>query len=52
MSSSQKIQILRLLCLESDLELNTKVIEDFLSFTMAIYKPSYHQRLRVTSFVS
>jgi hypothetical protein len=40
-NSSQKHSNLRLLRLESDLELNTKVIEDFLNFSMAIYTPSY-----------
>jgi hypothetical protein len=42
-NSSQKIVNLRLTCLESDLELNTKIIEDFLSFSMAIHMPSYNQ---------
>jgi hypothetical protein len=34
---------MRLLCLESNLELNTKVIANFLSFPTAIYTPSYNQ---------
>jgi predicted HNH restriction endonuclease len=35
-NSNEKHSNLRMLCLESDLELNTKVIEAFLSFSMAI----------------
>jgi hypothetical protein len=39
MNYNQKISNLRLLCLESDMKLNTKIIEHFLIFPKAIYTP-------------
>jgi hypothetical protein len=51
-NSSQKISNLRPLCLESDLELNAKIIEDFLRFLMAIYTPSYDQRFKSYRFLN
>jgi hypothetical protein len=46
MKSSQKLSNLKLLYLEYDLELYTKIIEDFLSFPMIIYMPTYDQRFK------
>jgi hypothetical protein len=37
---NSKFSNLRLLCLESDMELNTKIIEDVLIFPATIYTPS------------
>jgi hypothetical protein len=49
-NSSQEILNMILLCLESDLELNTKIIEYILIFPMTIYTPSYNQRFKSYKF--
>jgi hypothetical protein len=41
---------MRLLCLESDLEMNTKIIEDFLTFPTTIYTYSYDQWFKSYQF--
>jgi hypothetical protein len=50
MNSSQEILNMILLCPESDLELNTKIIEYILIFPMTIYTPSYNQRFKSYKF--
>jgi hypothetical protein len=49
-NNSQKILILRLLCLESDSESNSKIIENFLSFPTTTYTPRYDKRSRSYDF--